>query len=305
MTVRDELNRLIALNHAEEYVPTFEALQQIEHFGDDLIPGLVDSLRDDNSEIRRLAVELLIEARPRSDSAIPQLIDRLAHDDDRLVQIAVLTGIGDFGRLAQDAIDHLHPWLDSEEEYLRILAAVAIMSIDEYRTELRFDIRQALQSENPTVRHVAREFFGRAKVTMPFDEDAFQESVRANWSYHSPCEQVDWRCDLLDDGTWEITASPVYQQVWAGEDDGKKVWAGFDFHGFGFAQEPGVEILDFGGMSVCTDHNPTPFIGLKGCYFGQPFVLRILLEPSTDAPVREVLDTVTKQVRPVTDEEDE
>lgn len=303
MTIHDELMRFIKLNQQEEYVPIHQALQELEHFGDCLIPGLVECLRDDNPEIRCLAVELLVEARPRSDSAVPELIDRLAHDDDRLVQIAVLTSIGDFGPVAAAAIPHLHPWLDSEREYLRILAATAVLTLDPYRTELLHEIRPALKSDDPNVQGVAREFFSKTQATMPFDEDAFQEAVRSNWNYHSPCDQVEWRCDLLDDGTWEITVSPVFQQIWAGVDDGKKVWAGFDFHAFGFSQEPGVEVLDFGAMSFCLDHNPTPFIGLKGRYFGQHFVLHIHLEPLPESAIREVLDTVTKQVRPVEDTE--
>jgi len=303
MTIREQLHQFIWLNQEEEFVPTHIALGQLyERFADDLIPGLIDCLTDEDSEVRRLAVELLIEA--KANVAVPALIERLS-DDDRLVQVAVIGGIGDFGQFASDAIIPLHPWLDSEDEYLRILAATAVMSIDEYRTELLFDIRQALKSDNPTVRSVSREFLGKTKALLPFDEDAFQEAVRFNWNYHAPCEQVDWRCGEQDDGTWQITVAPVFQQVWAGEDDGRTVWAGFDFHGFGFAQEPGVEVLDFGAMSFCLDHNPTPFIGFKGRYFGQPFILRIHLQPTEASPIREVLDTVTKRVRPIDAETDE
>ncbi|MGE3408674.1 MAG: HEAT repeat domain-containing protein [Pirellulales bacterium] len=302
MTIREELLQLIWLNDGEDFVPTHIALGQLdERFADDLIPGLMECLTDEDPEIRRLAVELLVEA--KANVAVPALIERLS-DNDRLVQVAVIGGIGEFGPLASDAIIPLHPWLDSENEYLRILAATAVMSIDEYRTELLYDIRQALKSADANVQGVARDFFSKTKATMPFDEDAFKDAVRSNWNFHAPCEQVEWRCELLDNGAWEITVSPVYQQVWAGEDDGRVVWAGFDFHGFGFLQEPGVELLDFGAMSFCLDHNPTPFIGFKGRYFGQPFILHIHLEPSAASPIREVLDTVTKQVRPI-DAEDE
>jgi hypothetical protein len=301
--IREQLLQLIWLNQEEEFVSTHIALGHLyDQFADDLIPGLIECLTDKDAEVRRLAVELLAEARPHSNDAVPALIERLS-DDDPLVQVAVITSIGEFGQLASDAIIPLHPWLDSEDEYLRILAATAVMLINEYRTELLFDIRQALKSDNPTVRNVAKEFFARTQATMqatmPFDEDAFQEAVRSNWNYHAPGEQVEWRCDLLDNGTWEITVSPVLQQVWAGEDDGTKVWAGFDFHGFGFSQEPGVEVLDFGAMSFCLDHNPTPFIGLKGRYFGQHFVLHVHLQPLEESAIREVLDTVRKVVRPI------
>lgn len=303
MTIRQELLQFIWLNQEDQFVPTHIALGQLhERFADALISGLMECLTDEEPEVRLIAVELLIEA--KANVAVPALIERLG-DGDRLVQIAVLTGIGSFGRLAVDAIHHLHPWLDSEDEYLRILAAIAVISIDEYRTELLPVIRAALKSDNPAVRSLALDFFAKTNATMPFDEAAFQESVRANWNYHSPSEEIEWRCDLQDDGTWGITVSPVYQQIWAGENDGKKVWAGFDFHAFGFTHEPGVEVLDFGAMSYCFDHNPMPFMGFKGRYFGQPFLLRIQLEPTVDSVIREVVDTVTKQVRPYDSDDDE
>ncbi len=39
--------------------------------------------------------------------------------------------------------------------------------------------------------------------------------------------------------------------------------------------------------------------------FGEPFVLRVGLEPLPNSEVREIVDVVRQVVRPVTDEEDE
>ena len=94
--IRDELNRLLSIHFGELWVPTGEALEEVEHFGDDLIPGLIDCLGDADDDIRRLAVTLLGETRPRSNAAVPALIE-LLNDEDLLVKVAVLTHIADFG----------------------------------------------------------------------------------------------------------------------------------------------------------------------------------------------------------------
>ncbi len=157
MQVRDELRRLIRLNDQEGRVPAHEALVQLGHIGDDLISGLIECLGDGHPDVRRLAVELLVEARPRSNFAVPALIERLK-DEDWLVQIAVMTHIGDFGPVAAEAILLIEPWLESPNEYLRLLAASAILKIDLRRAELRPIIWDATASENPVVRDVAWEF---------------------------------------------------------------------------------------------------------------------------------------------------
>ncbi len=300
------LKEIIALNDQEQFISFDVALSYLEEqFGDELIDEVTKCLTDEDSEVRKLAVELLIEARPQSLPALPDLIERLRNDDDKLVQVAVLSGIGEFGELAVLAIDGLHPWLDSEDEYLRILAATAIMDIDPYRTELLPDIRAALKGEDPMVRKIAREFFGRTKAIMPFDEEAFRESVTSNWHYHAPAEQVHWMSSRDEDGIWKIETAPVFQEIFGGEDDGKRVWSGFEFHIHGFFQEPGVEVLDYGAMSMSADYEPIPFIGIVGRYFGEPFNLRIGLEPLPDSTPQEVVDTVLQVIRPINEADDD
>ena len=105
--IRDELNRLLSIHFGELWVPTETALQELEHFGDDLIPGLIDCLEDPDEDLRRLAVTLLAETRPRSNAAVPQLIE-LLNDEDMLV--AVLTHIADFGPLAVGAVLYAGHW---------------------------------------------------------------------------------------------------------------------------------------------------------------------------------------------------
>lgn len=306
-TVRDDLHRILSINFGKLWVPAEEALQELEHFGNRLIPGLIECLADPDDEIRRLAVTLLAEARPRSNVAIPQLI-ALLNDDDLLVKVAVLTHIADFGSMAVGAIPQVEPFLASDHEYLRAVAATAIVSLDPSRTELISEITTAMRSDNSTIRNVAREFFAKTKASLPFDEQAFQEAVRSHWNYHALSEQVCWKAeqDEKDEkGVWQCEITPVMQEIFGGEDDGKGVWSGFDFHLSGFGHEPGVELLDYGAASRCDDDTPIPFLGIEGKYFGQDFVLRVGLEPLPNSDAKEILDVVRQVVRPVTDEEDE
>ena len=307
--IRDELVGLIFLNEIGQWVPNHIALQQLEHLGNDLIPGLIDCLTDEDTDVRKLAVELLCEARPRSNIAVPALIERLT-DEDRLVRIAVMTHIADFGRIAVAAIPYLEPWLevepwsDDEDEYLRVVALTAIMTLDPDRTNLLPLIHEALRNDNPMVRETAREFFGKMKLEMPFDESAFKEVVRSSWLYYTACEEVEWS-SKLEEGTYECDVSPVLQELWGGESDGLQVWSGFQFHLSGFFHEPGIEIEDFGTMSQSEVHSTTPQIWLRGVYFGQKFLLRIHLQPLPDCEVREVFDTFRNQVREIEDKEEE
>ncbi len=140
---------------------------------------------------------------------------------------------------------------------------------------------------------------------MTFDGEAFQQAVRNNWRYHSPCEQVHWMSSREGDGTWRIETAPVFQEIYGGEDDGMRVWSGFEFHLQGFSMEPGVEVHDYGAMSRSADQEPIPFVGISGRYFGEPFNLRIGLEPLPDSRPQEVVDTVQQVIRPINDDDDD
>ena len=156
--IRAELCRFIRLNEQEQMVPHDIALQQLEQFGDDLIPGLIECLNDGHPDVRHLPVDLLAEARPRSNVAVPNMIERIS-DEDWLVATTVIFHIGDFGPLAAAAIPFIEPWLESPNEYIRILAATTIVKLDPSRTELLPNIWDATTSDHPVVRSFARDFF--------------------------------------------------------------------------------------------------------------------------------------------------
>lgn len=157
-TICEELCRFIRLNEQEQWVGAYEALDQLECFDDDLIPGLIECLEDGNPDVRHMAVKLLAVARPRSDVAVPDLIERMA-DEDWLVVTSVILTLGDFGPLAAAGIPQIEPWMESPNEYLRLLAATTIVKLDPSRTEFLPLIRAATMSDHPVVQSLAEEFF--------------------------------------------------------------------------------------------------------------------------------------------------
>lgn len=157
-SIREELCRFIRLNEQDQWVPSGDSLEQLEPFGDDLIPGLIKCLEDGHPDVRHLAVKMLAAARPRSDAAVAKLIERLS-DEDWLVVTSVILALGDFGPMAAAAVPQIEHWLQSPNEYIRVLAATAIVKLDPNRTEFVSVIMDATKSEHPVVQSLAREFF--------------------------------------------------------------------------------------------------------------------------------------------------
>jgi HEAT repeat protein len=158
LSIRDELCRFIRLNEQEQWVHAGDALEQLERFGDDLIPGLIQCLSDGHPDVRHEAIRLLGAARPRSDVAVPALIERLS-DEDWLIVTSLILTLGHFGPLAATAIPKVEPWLESPSEYIRLLAATTIVRLDPSRTEFLPVIRAATLSDHPVARSFARDFF--------------------------------------------------------------------------------------------------------------------------------------------------
>lgn len=157
-SIREELCRFIRLNEQEQMVHSGDALEQMGRLGDDLIPGLIECLADGNPDVRHQAVQLLAAARPRSDVAVPKLIERLA-DEDWLIVTSTILHLGDFGPLAAEAIPQIEPWLESPNEFIRLLAATTIVKLDPSRTEFLSVIMDATKSDHPVVESFAQEFF--------------------------------------------------------------------------------------------------------------------------------------------------
>jgi HEAT repeat protein len=299
LSLKDELHYFIDSYDAGLPLITPNALEELRHHGDRLVPGLIELLADDDADVRELAVDLLNEIRPRPHAAVPALIERL-NDPERLVQLSVLNTIGDFGPAAAAAIPFLEPWLAYQDQYLRMLAMTTIMRINYARIdEFLPQVIAALSSDSPNVRHIAGEYLQKSNTHVPFDEAVFQEVVRRHWNYHSLSNQVAWTTEEEESGRLRFDVAPVLQEVLGGEDDGKRVWSGFEFDLYGFSLEPGIEFRDVGVMSQSIEHADAPLLGLSGQYFNQPFVLRIHLEPVVGSETREIVDTIRNEVRPI------
>ena len=158
-TIRDELCRFVRLFQERNGVLFDVALEQLdERFGDAVIPGLTECLKDRHPDVRYLAVQLLAAARPRSDVAVPDLIELMA-DEDWTVVTSTMFHLGGFGPMAAAAIPQIEAWLESPNAYIQILAATTIVKLDPSRRELLPGILDATHSDHPVARSFARDFF--------------------------------------------------------------------------------------------------------------------------------------------------
>jgi hypothetical protein len=124
------------------------------------------------------------------------------------------------------------------------------------------------------------------------------DRIHANWQYHAPCNHIDVQAFWDEEyGAWRVRAAPVFQEVLGGEDDGKKVWAGFVFEMGQFSRSPGVRVQEQAVASYCNECTPFPKLMAKGKFEGHPFLLHVYLEPIADSDTVEVIDTITKEIR--------
>ena len=129
-SIRDELCRFIRLNKEEQWIGAYDRLRELERFGEDLIPGLIECLSDGHPDVRDQAVQILVCARPRSDIAVPDLI-KLLQDEDWMIVNFVILVLGDFGALAAAAIPEIEPLLASPNEYLTPNAVIPNIAVSE------------------------------------------------------------------------------------------------------------------------------------------------------------------------------
>lgn len=157
--LRQELQRLIALNNAERWLPEHIAFRELfDLHGDGLIPGLIECVGDKVAEVRVLAISLLDVAGESAKDAVPVLV-RAVDDDDQLVRVAAAHCIGKFGPLALAAVPSLLPWLQDDHEYVRLLAAVTILRLDPASGNEAIPVIKAAMAEgDPAMKELVREF---------------------------------------------------------------------------------------------------------------------------------------------------
>lgn len=139
-----------------------------------------------------------------------------------------------------------------------------------------------------------------AESPSQFDETALRRAILRHWTHHAACNVISLEViHRPDRNHWHVLVAPAFQEVVGGSEDGTLVWSGFDFAISNFLAEPGIEVDSMGMASYLIDNNPTPFVGFSGRFRGQPFFLRISLEPIPDSKALEIVDAIRNQVRPV------
>lgn len=123
--------------------------------------------------------------------------------------------------------------------------------------------------------------------------------IEKHWRHHGPCNSIRFDARYLTDSlAWEVEASPAYQEVFGGEQDGQQVWTGFIFEAGEFSRETGLWLQDFAVASHCAACCPLPKMMLRGKYRGHNVFVTIRLEPEKGTEPAELLDTITREVRP-------
>lgn len=133
-----------------------------------------------------------------------------------------------------------------------------------------------------------------------FEISDFKQAVERHWLYHAPCETLLWNVQRADD-EWRIEVAPAFQEVVGGYQDGSKVWSGFRFDASAFLAEHGVLIESVMASSFCTECSETPYIGIKGTYFGESFRLKLHLEPIPNSEPVEIIDVLNNETRAITE----
>lgn len=128
------------------------------------------------------------------------------------------------------------------------------------------------------------------------------EQIRQSWNYHGPCLHVNFSARNRG-GYWEVFAAPIFQEVYGGSDDGKKVWTGFVFDASEFLIVPDLSVEGVTVASYCNQCCPFPMLSVKGQYRGHPVVVNVVLEPMVDSETVELLDTLSQEIRDVPEDE--
>ena len=147
------LRRLLAPEHQDLHVVMFEIIQRI---GPAAIPLLVDLLRDERPDIRRSAVDELIDLVPHTETIQPAL-RRALRDDNSVVAGDAARALGALGPKAASSVGALAATLSHEDPYVRIYAAEALASIGPTAAKATNALAEALADPIPGVRWAACE----------------------------------------------------------------------------------------------------------------------------------------------------
>jgi HEAT repeat protein/outer membrane protein assembly factor BamB len=147
------LRRLLNRRDEALHVATFKIIQRI---GPPAIPLLVELLRDERDDIRRSAVNELIDLVPDTERIQPAL-RRALGDEDSTVAGDAARALGALGPRASPSVPALVKTLSHENPYVRIYAAEALATIGPKASAATNDLAGALGDPVPGVRWAACE----------------------------------------------------------------------------------------------------------------------------------------------------
>ena len=135
---------------------TFEVIRRI---GPPAIPMLADLLQDKQVEVRRLAIDTLIDLAPYTEGSQAAL-RRALKDKDDVVAGDAARALGALGSLASPSVSALVKTLAHEDPYTRVYAAEALAAIGPKAAAATRDLAGALTDSVPGVRWAACEALG-------------------------------------------------------------------------------------------------------------------------------------------------
>jgi HEAT repeat protein len=136
-----------------------KTLEIIRRIGPPAIPLLVELLRYEQLDIRRLAADALIDLAPETVSIQPAL-QRALRDEDSMVAADAARALGALRSRASPSVPALVKALSHEEPHVRIYAAEALASIGPKAAAATKDLATALDDPIPGVRWSAGEALG-------------------------------------------------------------------------------------------------------------------------------------------------
>ena len=130
-----------------------DALRELRGYGDEMIPVLLDALKDDpDEEVRLVVIRLFWEMGTDAEPALPALFNSLK-DRNRTIRIAAAGIAARFGGRAKAAVPFLQSWIASNDELNRTLAAGSILKIDPTKADDLLPLLiEALASEDDGIK---------------------------------------------------------------------------------------------------------------------------------------------------------
>lgn len=147
------IKRLLVPDHEDLYDVTFEIIRRI---GPPAVPLLVELLRHESVDLRRRAIDELIDLAPHTETIQPAL-RRSLRDEDATVAGDAARALGALGRRAGPSLAALTRTLAHDDAYVRIYAAEALASIGPQAAAATKALASALADPIPGVRWAACE----------------------------------------------------------------------------------------------------------------------------------------------------